>query len=242
MSVPARAYLSIGEVLTRLRSEFPDVTISKIRFLESEGLIEPQRTPSGYRKFTQPDVDRLRYVLSAQKEQYLPLRVIKENLDAMDRGLQPSAATNVGSPRLATINGENAPHPALAATNFTSQSNLRLTRSELLEASQLSEDELSELERYGLINSTAKFYDGDALLIARTVKELSHFGVEARHLRAFKTAADREIGLIEQIAAPHLAQKGSESAARAQEVVREFATISIKLHAALVASGLHQYR
>ena len=86
MSVPARAYLSIGEVLTKLRGDFADITISKIRFLESEGLIDPQRTPSGYRKFTGTDLERLRYVLLAQRDQYLPLRVIKENLDALDRG------------------------------------------------------------------------------------------------------------------------------------------------------------
>ena len=92
MAVPARAYLSIGEVLTRLRTEFTDITISKIRFLESEGLIEPQRTPSGYRKFTTNDLERLRFVLLAQRDQYLPLKVIKENLDAMDRGLTPAKA------------------------------------------------------------------------------------------------------------------------------------------------------
>lgn len=90
MSVPVRAYLSIGEVLSRLRTEFSDITISKIRFLEAEGLIEPQRTPSGYRKFTTTDLDRLRFVLIAQRDQYLPLKVIKENLDAMDRGLLPA--------------------------------------------------------------------------------------------------------------------------------------------------------
>ena len=105
MAVPARAYLSIGEVLNRLRGDFSDITISKIRFLESEGLIEPQRTPSGYRKFTSSDLDRLRYVLLAQRDQYLPLKVIKENLDAIDRGLQPAQVGNVPRPNigLATI-------------------------------------------------------------------------------------------------------------------------------------------
>jgi DNA-binding transcriptional MerR regulator len=98
LSVPARAYLSIGEVLTKLRGDFPDITISKIRFLESEGLIEPQRTPSGYRKFTTIDLDRLRYVLLAQRDQYLPLKVIKENLDALDRGLQPAPQGGTASP------------------------------------------------------------------------------------------------------------------------------------------------
>ena len=101
MAVPARAYLSIGEVLGRLRGEFPDVTISKIRFLESEGLIEPQRTPSGYRKFTATDLDRLRYVLLAQRDQYLPLKVIKENLEAMDRGLNPGNGVSAPTPRAA---------------------------------------------------------------------------------------------------------------------------------------------
>ena len=100
MAVPARAYLSIGEVLGRLRGEFPDVTISKIRFLESEGLIEPQRTPSGYRKFTSSDLERLRYVLLAQRDQYLPLKVIKDNLEAMDRGLTPGNGNTTPAPRL----------------------------------------------------------------------------------------------------------------------------------------------
>ena len=87
----SRAFMSIGEVLGQLRSDFPDITISKIRFLEAEGLVEPERTASGYRKFSREDVERLRYVLSAQRDHYLPLRVIKEHLDAIDRGLEPPA-------------------------------------------------------------------------------------------------------------------------------------------------------
>lgn len=133
MSVPARAYLSIGEVLGKLRSEFPDVTISKIRFLESEGLIDPQRTPSGYRKFTNSDLDRLRYVLLAQRDQYLPLKVIKENLDAIDRGLQPAA--NAGSsptPILATVDG------AISPSAFVEQGEMKLSRDELLSSSGIT--------------------------------------------------------------------------------------------------------
>ena len=95
-AVPARAYLSIGEVLAKLRPEFPDVTISKIRFLEAEGLVEPQRTSSGYRKFGHEEIQRLRYVLSAQRDRYLPLRVIKDHLDAMDRGLEPPDGPGAG--------------------------------------------------------------------------------------------------------------------------------------------------
>ncbi len=235
MGVPARAYLSIGEVLSKLRGEFPDVTISKIRFLETEGLLEPARTPSGYRKFTTNDLERLRYVLAAQRDQYLPLRVIKENLDALDRGLQPSSnGSKATPPRIATVNGE--------APAFVTDKNLKLNRSELLEASNITEKQLTELESYGLITIKGRYYDGDALAVARVVSELSAFGIEGRHLRSYKTSADREVGLIEQVVAPLLKQRGSEATARAEEVQRELASLSIRLHAALIASGLSNSR
>jgi DNA-binding transcriptional MerR regulator len=241
MSVPARAYLSIGEVLSKLRGDFPDVTISKIRFLESEGLIEPQRTPSGYRKFTSVDLERLRYVLSAQRDQYLPLRVIKENLDAMDRGLEPATA---GSgqilPRpalgLATVDGELSP------TNFAPSSEMRLSREELVSASGLADSSLTELESFGLITIRGRHYDADSLAIATAVAQMSAFGIEPRHLRSFKSAADREIGLIEQVVTPLHRQKSSESKARAEEVSKEIAALSIRLHAGLVRAGLNRPR
>jgi len=235
MGVPARAYLSIGEVLGKLRGEFPDVTISKIRFLEAEGLIDPQRTPSGYRKFTSVDLDRLRYVLSAQRDQYLPLRVIKENLDAIDRGLTPSSITGgAAAPRLATVDGQFAPQ------HFGEESELRLSRSELLESSGLEEEQLAELESFGLITIKGRYYDADALAVGRAVAEMSAFGIEARHLRSFKSAADREVGLVEQVITPLLRQKGADSKARAEEVQNELASISVRLHAALVRAGLHR--
>ena len=235
MSVPARAYLSIGEVLGKLRPEFSDITISKIRFLESEGLIEPQRTPSGYRKFTASDLERLRYVLQAQRDQYLPLRVIKENLDALDRGLVPSAqAGGIAGPRLATIDG------GLAPSHFSQESELRLSREELLQSSNLEEGILVELETYGLVELKGRHYDADALAVCRAVAEISAFGIEPRHLRSFKSAADREVGLVEQVITPLLRQKGSESKARAEEVQNELAALSIRLHASLVRAGLHR--
>ena len=238
MAVPARAYLSIGEVLNRLRGDFSDITISKIRFLESEGLIEPQRTPSGYRKFTSTDLDLLRYVLLAQRDQYLPLKVIKENLDAIDRGLQPAQAGGVARPNigLATIAGEIAP------SSFGEVSEMRLSREELLKNSGLVEEQLVELEGYGLIAPRGKHYDGDALAIAKAVTEMGGFGIQARHLRSFKSAADREIGLIEQVITPLTRQKSAESKARAQEVQKEIASLSIRLHAALVRGGLNRLR
>ena len=235
MAVPVRAYLSIGEVLSKLRSEFSDITISKIRFLESEGLIEPQRTPSGYRKFTNSDLERLRFVLLAQRDQYLPLRVIKENLDALDRGLTPAKVVGgVATPRLVSEDG------SLVDSNYGEDQDLRLTRAELISASELTEDQLAELESYGLITIKGRHYDSDSLAIARAVVAISAFGIGARHLRAFKTAADREIGLVEQVTTPIRSQKGSEAKAKADEAERELASLSMKLHAALVRSGLHR--
>jgi len=237
MAVPVRAYLSIGEVLGKLRSDFPDITISKIRFLESEGLIDPQRTPSGYRKFTGVDLDRLRYVLTAQRDQYLPLRVIKENLDAIDRGLEPAALPGgVATPRLATVDGEFAPG------HFSGESDLRLSRSELLESSELTDEQLAEVESFGLITIRGRYYDADALSVARTIAAIAAFGIEARHLRSFKSAADREVGLVEQVITPILRQKSSDAKARADEVANELASLSVKLHAALVRAGLHRAR
>jgi DNA-binding transcriptional MerR regulator len=234
VSVPARAYMSIGEVLGKLRSDFPDVTISKIRFLETEGLIEPQRTPAGYRKFTTHDVERLRYVLGAQRDHYLPLKVIRDHLDALDRGLEPPAIAGgqPRAPRVASIDGE------LTAEAFGTESDLRLSREELLEASGLSEEQLGEMESFGLILRSNGHYDSHALVCAQVIGELSSFGIEGRHLRSFKTAADREVGLVEQVTTPLMRQKNPEAKARAEEVQRELASLSVRLHAALVRSGL----
>jgi len=238
VSVPARAYLSIGEVLSKLRGDFPDITISKIRFLESEGLIEPQRTPSGYRKFTASDLDRLRYVLLLQRDQYLPLRVIKENLEALDRGLEPAANGGVARPRpaLASIDGDSSPE------SFVHTSDMRLSREELLKASGLTDTQLVDLESYGFVALRGRHYDSDALSVAKSVAEMAGFGIETRHLRSFKSAADREIGLIEQVITPIIRQKSADSKARAEEVQKQIASLSVRLHASLVRAGLNRPR
>ncbi len=237
-AVPARAYLSIGEVLARLRPEFPDVTISKIRFLESEGLVEPQRTSSGYRKFGHDEIQRLRYVLAAQRDRYLPLRVIKDHLDAMDRGLEPPEGPGE-SPRvpMTVVSSDGFP----TAESFGRDgAELRLSRAELVEAAGIEDSELTALESYGLISrrTGSSHYDGDALVIAKTVADMSAFGLEPRHLRAFKSAADREVGLVEQVVAPMSNQRNPDARARSEEVVRELSALSVRLHAALVKSGL----
>ena len=229
--------MSIGEVLGALRPEFPDVTISKIRFLESEGLIEPERTASGYRKFTHDDVSRLRYVLSAQRDNYLPLRVIKAHLEAIDRGLEPPDTPGGGPqvPRTLSV-ADGLPN----ADSFgRDSSELRLSREELLDAAGVDSDQLGLLEQFGLVAARpGGFYDGDALVIAKTVAEMSRFGLEPRHLRAFRAAADREVGLVEQVVAPLVRQRNPESRGRAEEVARELGALSVRLHAVLVKSGL----
>jgi len=238
MNAPApRAFMSIGEVLSQLRAEFPDVTISKIRFLEAEGLIEPERTASGYRKFSRDDVARLRYVLSAQRDHYLPLRVIKQHLEAIDRGLEPPSTAGAGPqvPR-ALVAAEGLPGPESFARE---PSELRLSREELLDAAGLDGAQFAMIEQFGLVAPRpGGYYDGDALVIAKTVAEMSRFGLEPRHLRAYRAAADREVGLVEQVVSPLVRQRNPEARGRAEEVARELAALSVKLHATLVRAGL----
>jgi DNA-binding transcriptional MerR regulator len=237
MTSPAPAFMSIGEVLSQLRAEFPDVTISKIRFLEAEGLIEPERTASGYRKFSRDDVSRLRYVLAAQRDHYLPLRVIKTHLEAIDRGLEPPE-TPGGGPQVprALVVAEGLPGPDSFARE---PSELRLSREELVTAAGLGPDQLTQIEQFGLLGPRpGGYYDGDALVIAKTVAEMGAFGLEPRHLRSFRTAADREVGLVEQVVSPLVRQRNPEARGRAEEVARELAALSVKLHATLVRAGL----
>jgi DNA-binding transcriptional MerR regulator len=229
--------MNIGEVLDRLRPDFPGITIPKIRFLEDKGLIKPERTPAGYRKFTSDDVDRLRYILRMQRDHYLPLRVIGEHLDAIDRGLEPPPIEAVVPtvPRVA-LAADGLPSPE----SFSRSDNVRLSRKELVKIAEVSETLLDQLEQYGLIVPRAGtgHYDTDALVIAKSARELADFGFEPRHLRAFKTAADREIGLVDQVVAPLKRGRDAAAKARAEEAVSEIAALSVRLHATLVKTGL----
>ncbi|MBB5780978.1 transcriptional regulator FtsR [Nonomuraea jabiensis] len=202
--------MSIGEVLALLQGEFPDVTISKIRFLEGEGLIEPERSPSGYRKFTHLHVEQLRFILREQRDHYLPLRVIKDRM-----------AESFGRPRAVQENKE-----------------VRLSRAELLEAAEIDDETLTELEDYGLLAPVARRYDEEALNVARSVGALARFGLRARHLRAVKAAAERECGLVEQTVAPILKRRAPGAIGEADEVARELSTLLLDLHASLVRSGI----
>ncbi|KAB2813410.1 MerR family transcriptional regulator [Pimelobacter simplex] len=229
--------LNIGQVLDRLRADFEDISIPKIRFLESEGLVKPERTPAGYRKFSEADIARLRYILRMQRDHYLPLKVIGEHLDAIDRGLEPPAPEPVVPtvPKVA-LGSDGLPAPE----SFRRTDRLRLSRKELMKVADIDEDLLGQLEAYALIApSPTGHYDSDALVIAETARELADFGIEPRHLRAFRTAADREIGLIQQVVAPRRGRDAG-AAARAEEAVSEIAALSVRLHATLVKAGLRQ--
>jgi DNA-binding transcriptional MerR regulator len=223
----ALPHLSIGEVLALLQPEFPDVTISKIRFLESEGLVRPARTPSGYRQFTAADVERLRFVLSAQRDHYLPLKVIKEQLDAEDR---PRPLVSVPLERgLPT------------ADSFAERPELRMTQEELLASAGIDAAMLTELEQYGLIRpGAAGLYDSESALVARTVAAMTRHGLEPRHLRAFRASAEREVGLLEQIVAPMFKQRDPSARGRADELARELAALSVSLHTLLVKAELRR--
>lgn len=224
--------LSIGDVLGLLKGDFPDVTISKIRFLEAEGLVTPQRTASGYRKFAPADVQRLRYILGLQRDQYLPLRVIKDHLDAIDRGLQP---TNSGQPPRPLVSVDSL----VRAEDFTASKPVRMTGAEICESAQLDAAVLAEIEGFGLISSRDGYYNADDFAVLRTVGALLAFGIEPRHLRSFKAAADREIGLVQQVITPIAKSKAADGVQRAAETAREIAALSVALHAALVRSGIH---
>ncbi len=227
----ARAYFSIGEVLAQLQGDY-DVSVSKIRFLESEGLIEPARSPSGYRRFGPADIERLRYILSAQRDQYLPLRVIKEKLSAIDRGEDPSPRAALGLVTAVPPDGAGIP-PDVPGPGAQS-----LSRSELAHAAGIGDDELAELEEFGLVRRSGRHYGPEALRVARTAAELGRFGVRPRHLRAIKAAAERETALIDQVVAPMMRQRSPGARDRAEETAREIAALTLRLHAAFLEAGL----
>ena len=295
-----RAYLSIGEVLSLLKEEFPDATISKIRFLESQGLIDPERTPSGYRKFYEPDVERLRWILRQQREHFLPLKVIKgrlgpESPDAATIAPEGVAAAPISAdtlPAAAVPEPVQAvvpdPAPAVASSAPAHQPAAAppaqprpvqrprplpaptpdqapaaateavpdllaalagdasgLTIEELAEAVDLPVSRLTELEKYGLLASKpvggTRYYDAEAKRVAELAAGFLRFGVEARHLRMYKSAADREAGFFEQIVMPLLKQRNPQSRKQAVETLSELAHLGQELRTSMLRQALQDY-
>jgi DNA-binding transcriptional MerR regulator len=261
--------MSIGEVLAHLRVDFPDTTISKLRFLESEGLVQPRRTAAGYRKYGWEDVARLRYILTAQRDHYLPLRVIRDELAALDAGAVGEAGgagaggraggagsggvvggtAAAGAPIRSVDRADTGRlRPALVAVGpaqrpepLPDPADVVLHRDDLLTRSGLTDAALTALEQYGLIaERSGGGYDADALEVATAAARLAEYGLEARHLRAYRAAADREIGLFAQLVAPLAKQSGPAARTRAAETVRELTACTERLRAALVRGGLRQ--
>jgi DNA-binding transcriptional MerR regulator len=286
VDVAERGYLSIGEVLALLKEEFPDITISKIRFLESQGLLDPERTPSGYRKFYEDDVERLRWILRQQREHFLPLKVIKGRLkvetspgDATDDDEdddEPQAADEAttatparhadvaalieppkGAPAAAS---SPSPSPASSAASAGStapsagptgrvltgaQTGASLTLDELCGATELAAADIAELEKFGLVSGRpvagVVYYDEDALLVARLAAQFRRFGVQARHLRMYRTAAEREAGFAEQVVLPLLKQRNPEARRQAVETLEDLARLGQNLRGAMLRQLLRQY-
>jgi DNA-binding transcriptional MerR regulator len=265
--VAERAHLSIGEVLSLLQEEFPDITISKIRFLESQGLLDPERTPSGYRKFYEPDIERLRWILVQQRENFLPLRVIKDRLSGDATAAEPLTfadstpqpnPTPVEPPAPAPTPVEPPPPPRPApapvpdpprmpAPNSldVGPSAVSLTREELAGACGLHERVLAELERYGLITGRPMgrdtLFDEEALIVARLAASFMRFGVEARHLRMYKVSAEREASFFEQVVLPLVKQRNPDARRQAVANLGELTDLGESLRTAMLRQALKTY-
>jgi DNA-binding transcriptional MerR regulator len=230
----SRDYLSIGEVLDSIREEFPDVSVSKIRFLEAEGLISPERTGSGYRKFYEPDLKRLRYILALQRDQFLPLRVIKDRLRDLD--------ANGGEPAMTATPGPPAPAATKPAATAAVPTDVSLSRAELLKASGIKENQLAGLEEFGIMparDETGR-YDGNDLAVARAALGLFEFGVEPRHLRMYRQLADREVNFVQQIVSPVAHRRDKDAQKEAARSATALMDHSRRLRDALVQAEMRE--
>src|SRR5712691_4530989 len=223
-----RSYMSIGEVLVTLKTEFPDITISKIRFLEGEGLIGPERTPSGYRKFHDEDVDRLRTILRMQRDEYLPLKVIKERLTQTEDQTPGRVVAMEGQEDL-----------AMPPTG------LHMSVEELSAATGVDRSRIRELETFGILCSHGlngeQYYDGDDFVVLSIAKDFFKYGIEPRHLTMYRHFAEREATFFESIVMPMLRQRNPDARKAAAENLTDLSALSRKLKQALLRSNLRQY-
>jgi DNA-binding transcriptional MerR regulator len=261
-------------VLSLLQTEYPDVTISKIRFLESQGLLDPERTPSGYRKFYEHDIARLRWILRQQRENFLPLKVIKDRLDEtpafeVPADLGPAAAADAGATTPAPARPVEspvspppadpeppAPPPAAAAPPAPpadtappvldhGPTGVTMTRSELVSATGLTPAAITDLERYGLLAGRTVgndvLYDEEAVVVAQLAAGFMRHGVEARHLRMYRTAADREAAFFEQLVMPILKQRNPAARQAAYDMLSDLARMGEDMRAAMLRQALRAY-
>jgi len=216
--------LTIGDVADRLHKEFPSVTISKLRFLESEGLIHPPRTPSGYRSYREVDIERVRYILRQQRDHFLPLKVIKSKLSAWERGEEPTMAPSAGPP----------PETYFAATETT------MDTEELARAAGVPVGLIEELMHHGVLETAPEspdFTDEDVAVVRAAHRLIGH-GLEARHLRGIRLAANREVDLFRQLVGPLLRHASPASRQQAAEILADVAQAAREMQEALVRSEL----
>lgn len=220
--MPEGSRLSIGEVINLLRDDFPDVSVSKIRFLESQGLIEPDRSNSGYRQFDSTDVARLRFILQQQRDHFLPLKVIKSKLTLWERGEE--------------VEGAEVPTGSLESSGEP------LDRAELLKRSKLTESELTALIDIGLIQPIrdSVVFPPEAGVVAMEARRLMDQGLEARHLRTVKHSSERESDLLRQLAAPLLKASNAEAKTKAKDVLESSSDSMMAMHRALLTIELKQ--
>jgi DNA-binding transcriptional MerR regulator len=238
-----RNYQSIGEVLVAVKAEFPDITISKIRFLESEGLIEPERTPSGYRKFYVEDVDRLRSILRMQRDEYLPLKVIKERLLKQDAGDDEGAPTLEQAAAGDGSGGTSSP----TATEEIAEAptGLQMSLEEMSAATGVDRERIKELEGFQIVCSHgpegARYYDGEDYIVLSIVKDFLRHGIEPRHLTMYKHFADRESAFFEALVAPMVRQKNPDARRAAAETLADLTVTSRKFKQALLRNSLREH-
>ncbi|MFO8075446.1 MAG: MerR family transcriptional regulator [Actinomycetota bacterium] len=242
--MPTDGY-TIGEVLNQLKEEFEDITISKIRFLESEGLIYPDRTESGYRKFTDDDVDRLRFILTAQRDHYLPLKVIREQLERLDAGELPGgeAAAPPGD-RASTGGSPPSTEPAAVAPIEVPSAPSNLGLRELCEATGLDAAQVRALRDFGILGGHEEDsapFDADDVAAGRTAKELLRLGLEPRHLRMYRQFAEREVALFEQLVTPLQRQRNPEARRQAARQLEGLAELTTRLQSVLLSRELRAH-
>jgi DNA-binding transcriptional MerR regulator len=232
-----RNYQSIGEVLVAVKTEFPDITISKIRFLESEGLINPERTPSGYRKFYSDDVERLRSILRMQRDEYLPLKVIKERLARTDAG-EDADGLEIDP----AVDGDGA---AVVEELAEAPTGLQMSLEEMSAATGVDRDRIKELESFGIVCTHgpegARYYDGEDYIVLSIVKDFLRHGIEPRHLTMYKHFADRESSFFEALVAPTLRQRNPDARRTATQTLTDLSVTSRKFKQALLRNALRDH-
>lgn len=225
--------ITIGAVCKALSQEFPDISISKIRYLEDQKLLTPRRTPGGYRLYTQGDVARLRTILRLQRDEFLPLRVIRQEL-----------ASGRGGDDAPPPAGQSGPRPRRAAVSVRSDSGALFSLQEIVEETKADAKLVRELEEYGVVKGElrggARYYDETEREIVRAVAELARYGVGGRNLRVFRSSADREATLLQQILAPALRSRNPERRKDALEALENLAAVTSHLRHLLLVRDLRK--